>query len=275
MLKGHVFSEQLFENPIFALFINTFLDGKNGVSNNYLESMKITYSGSNVTINSGAACIQGRFVEEDTYTTIAAGTSAAYCKLVIELNLDETNTPSDFKQASYKIVKSTSGYPNLTQNNIVKNNSGIYQYELARFRTTSSGITNFQDKRTFFDFQTIYEEIQEEYEAKLDELQDELDTLKNQYTYMIKDDVMMLFEAELTMKIMYHVQLPSGLNWENAILLGIKFQKTESSQFVDIEDVEGVTYEKYDNDEILITIDPRIFGTGSFEVNLKIGYVKV
>ena len=58
-------------------------------------------------------------------------------------------------------------------------------------------------------------------------------------------------------------------------MLGIKFQKTESSQFVDIEDVKGVTYEKYDNDEILITIDPRIFGTGSFEVNLKIGYVKV
>lgn len=35
MLKGHVFSKQLFGNPIFALFINTFLNGINGVSNNY------------------------------------------------------------------------------------------------------------------------------------------------------------------------------------------------------------------------------------------------
>lgn len=161
MLKGHVFSEQLFEHPIFALFINTFLNGKNGVSNNYLESMKITHSGSNVTINSGAACIQGRFVEEDSYTTISAGTSTAYCKLVIEINLDETNTPTDFKQANYKIVKGTSGYPNLIQNNIVKNNSGTYQYELARFRTTSNGITDFQDKRTFIDFDSIYDEIEQ------------------------------------------------------------------------------------------------------------------
>ena len=27
MLKGHVFSKQLFGNPIFALFINKFLNG--------------------------------------------------------------------------------------------------------------------------------------------------------------------------------------------------------------------------------------------------------
>lgn len=70
MLKGHVFSKQLFENPIFALFINTFLGGRNGVSNNYKNSMQVTYSGYNVTIDSGAVCIQGRFLEEDSFTTL-------------------------------------------------------------------------------------------------------------------------------------------------------------------------------------------------------------
>ena len=46
MLKGHVFSEQIFGNQIFALFINTFLHGRNGVSNNYKEGMAITTTGS-------------------------------------------------------------------------------------------------------------------------------------------------------------------------------------------------------------------------------------
>lgn len=162
MLKGHVFSKQIFENPIFALFINTFTGGQNGVSNNYKNNMELTYSGSNVTIASGTACIQGRFVEEDTSTTLSAGTTNGYCKLVIEIDLDKQNTESACNQLSYKILRSTSSYPSLTQNNIVKNNAGIYQYELARFRTNASGISNFQDMRTFLDFESLYEKMQEE-----------------------------------------------------------------------------------------------------------------
>ncbi len=162
MLKGHVFSKQLFGNPIFALFVNTFLNGKNGVSNNYAEGMKMTTSGSTVTVYSGAACIQGRFLEEDTSTPIAAGTDNAYCKLVIEINLDKQNTESELQQASYKVVKNKSGYPGLKQTNIVKNNAGIYQYELARFKTSASGIIEFQDMRTFLDFDTIYDEIEQQ-----------------------------------------------------------------------------------------------------------------
>lgn len=161
MLKGHVFSKQIFGNQMFALFVNTFLNGKNGVSNNYKNGMQVTYSGSNVTIATGAACIQGRFLEEDISTTLSAGTSSAYCKLVIEINLDKQNTENTLNQASYKIVTSSSGYPSLTQNNIVKNVSGVYQYELARFRTGSSGISSFQDMRTFLDFDSIYDEIRE------------------------------------------------------------------------------------------------------------------
>ena len=186
MLKGHVFSKQIFGNPIFALFINTFLNGKNGVSNNYKNGMSLSYSGSTVTVNSGAVCIQGRFLEEDTSTPVAAGTDSSYCKLVIEINLDLENTESEFNQASYKVVKSSSGYPSLTQSNIVKNNAGIYQYELARFRTTTSGITNFQDMRTFLDFDSIYDAIQNEYKTVLQELQDELANVEDGSAYFLK-----------------------------------------------------------------------------------------
>lgn len=165
MLKGQVFSQQLFENQIFALFIDTFLNGTNGIASNYKNGMPVTYSGSNITIGSGAICIQGRFLEEDTSTTLNAGNDNLYCKLVVEIDLDKTNTASDFQQGSYKIITSANDYPTLTQTNIVKNNTGVYQYELARFQTTSSGISNFQDKRTFLDFNSIYQIIQEHIQA--------------------------------------------------------------------------------------------------------------
>lgn len=186
MLKGYVFSKQLFENPIFALFINTFLNGENGVSNNYLNGMEVTYSGSTLTVNSGAVCIQGRFLGEDTSTQIATGTNNAYCKLVIEIDLDKQNTESQLNQASYKVITSASGYPSLTQTNIVKNVSGIYQYELARFRTTASGITDFQDMRTFLNFDSIFEEIRQQYGVVLQELENELASVVDGSDYLLK-----------------------------------------------------------------------------------------
>lgn len=186
MLKGHVFSKQLFENPIFALFINTFLNGENGVSNNYKNGMQVTYSGSTLTVDSGAVCIQGRFIEEDTSTQIATGTNNAYCKLVIEIDLDKQNTESQLNQVAYKVITSASGYPSLTQTNIVKNVSGIYQYELARFRTTVSGITDFQDMRTFLNFDSIFEEIRQEYGQVLQELEDELASVVDGSDYLLK-----------------------------------------------------------------------------------------
>lgn len=186
MLKGHVFSKQLFGNPIFALFINTFLNGINGVSNNYKNGMKPTASGTTITIDSGAVCIQGRFLEEDTYTSVPVGTESAYCKLVIEIDLDKENTDSDFAQGVYKIVKSSSSYPNLTQTNIVKNVSGIYQYELARFKTSASGITEFQDMRTYLDFDSIYDQMTEEYRSVLKQLQEELAGVESQSNVLLK-----------------------------------------------------------------------------------------
>lgn len=197
MLKGHVFSKQLFGNPIFALFINTFLNGKNGISNNYKNGMQVTYSGSTLTIDSGAVCIQGRFLEEDTSTPVATGTNNAYCKLVIEIDLDKQNTESQLNQASYKVITSASGYPNLTQTNIVKNNAGIYQYELARFKTSASGITDFQDMRTFLDFTTIYEQMTEEYQAVLAQLEAELASVEDESNVLLKTGGVVSGEIEI------------------------------------------------------------------------------
>ena len=190
MLKGHVFKEQVFGNQIFALFINTFLNGQNGVSNNYKNGMQITYSGNTLTVQSGAVCIQGRFLEEDTSTQISAGTDTSYCKLVIEIDLDKQNTEQQLLQATYKIVKSSSNYPNLTQNDIVKNNAGIYQYELARFKTSSNGISEFQDMRTFLDFESVYNTIKTEFESVLEELEQELAGVEDGSAFVLKSSIL-------------------------------------------------------------------------------------
>lgn len=186
MLKGHVFSRQLFGNPIFALFINTFLNGANGISDNYKNGMELSHSGTNITVQSGAVCIQGRFVEEDSSTTIPVGTDVAFCKLVIEIDLDKQNTESELNQVEYKIIKGASAYPNLTQTNIVKNNAGVYQYELARFKNTGNGITDFQDMRTFLDFSSIYDAIQTEYRGVLEELEEALEDVLDGSAFLLK-----------------------------------------------------------------------------------------
>lgn len=200
MLKGDVFAEQVFENQIFALFFDTMLNQNCGVASNYKSGMPITYSGSNITIGSGAVCIRGRLLEEDIGTTINAGTDTRFCKLVIEIDLDKTNTSSDFLQGAYKILTSTTGYPSLTQTDIVKNVAGVYQYELAQFKTGSSGITDFVDKRTFLSIQSIYDAIESATTALLNdiendatdlitELNTELQQAKDNTIYALKEDI--------------------------------------------------------------------------------------
>lgn len=167
MLKGQVFSNQLFESHMFALFINTFVNGTNGIPEHYKNGMEVTYSGSNISIGTGAILIQGRLLEEDTGTILNAGTDPLYCKLIIEIDLDKVNTQSDFEQAYYSIITDINNYPTLHGSDIVNNVSGKYQYELAQFRTTASGITDFIDRRTFLDIEALYQTLRNQYATEL------------------------------------------------------------------------------------------------------------
>lgn len=160
MIKGDVFNKQYFPSNTFALFIDTFLANKCGIIADYKNGMNITNTTNQITISSGAACIKGRFVREDSYTTLSVSyQTTTYCVLVIEIDLDKVNTISELNQVRYYIITSESDYPTLIQTDIVKNESGKYQFELARFICNSSGINSFVDKRTFLDFNSIYAEI--------------------------------------------------------------------------------------------------------------------
>lgn len=178
MLKGHVFKKQTFGNEIFALFIDTFLNQYYGILENYKNKMEIIHTNNTITINSGVCCVGGRFIEEDNYTTLEVSSDTAKCILVLEIDLDKENTETEFKQAGYKILKGIGEFPSLTQNNIVGNNAGIYQFELARFETEISGITNFKDRRPFLNFEGIYKEIR-----------DAIKSIKDTSSVAFKDDL--------------------------------------------------------------------------------------
>lgn len=186
MLKGHVFKKQRFGNEIFALFIDTFLNKKCGIAENYKEKMQVTATGSTLTVSSGCVCVRGRFIEEDTSTSIAVGTDTAYCRLVVEIDLSKENTDEELLQVNYKVLKGTSAYPNLTQTDIVANNDGVYQYELAQFKTTTAGITDLVDKRTYLDFSSIYSQIQTEFKEVLQQLEQELANVEDGSYYQKK-----------------------------------------------------------------------------------------
>ena len=156
MLKGDVFEYQEFENQIFALFIHLFMNKANGVARSYKNAMNVTYSGHTVTIDNGACLVQGRFLEEDSSTIIDTGIETAFCKLVVEIDLDKTNTEEDFNQGTYRIVKDSSAYPTLIQEDTAGTNQGKYQYELARFKISDGVVTEFQDKRTYIEDQLQY-----------------------------------------------------------------------------------------------------------------------
>ena len=70
------------------------------------------------------------------------------------------------------------------------NNNGVYQYELAQFKTTTAGITDLVDKRTYLDFQGIYAEIQTQYREVLAELETELAGVKDGSAYMLKSSIL-------------------------------------------------------------------------------------
>ena len=160
MLRGHVFSEQVFGVDIFALFINQFLGGHNGIVQSYKNAMAMTNTSNSIEVDTGVCVIQGRYVEEHTGSVINyAKTDNLYCSLVIEIDLGRINTRTSLEQLSYKILEGENDYPILIQNDIINQTGNIYQFELARFQNGATGIINFTDRRSYLSFDSVYSGI--------------------------------------------------------------------------------------------------------------------
>lgn len=214
------------------------------------NKMEVSYSGNNITIQDGLACVRGKFIEEDSSTTLSIGTDNSFCKLVLEVDLSKTNTEEQLNQVSYKVVKSTNNYPSLTQTDIVKNRTGIYQYELARFKTSTNGITDFQDMRTFIDFNSIYAAIETEYRAVLEELRVELTNVKNGSAYVLQDKFKIV-EAYASSAGNLTINYPEGFDKACTVVIGIKRKQDIQENWTGVYGIDN-TYIQFFDDCIML-----------------------
>lgn len=107
--------------------------------------------------------------------------------MVLEIDLSKESTKDTFSQVSFKLLTSSIGYSNVTQQDINKyaGSDNLYQLEFARFKTGTNGITDFKDTRKFLNFDSIYNEIRKE-----------IQNIEDGSIYVLKSDEAILFESE-------------------------------------------------------------------------------
>lgn len=169
MLKGHTFNLQTFTSEAFAIFIDKFLNGNNGIA----TGCELSNTTTSVTIDNGFFVVRGRFLQVIGNETVQDINTDGFYSLICEIDLSKTNTEDKLNQAEIKIVSSTSAYPTLTQQDITGKGT-VYQYEFARFKVENGSITSFVDRRTFIDFQSVLDLIQAQANEVLDEIKQAL-----------------------------------------------------------------------------------------------------
>lgn len=170
MLRGHVFKLQTFEAQAFAHFIDTFLQGNCGIT----KGCELNYTSTSVTISEGFFCVKGRLLEiigNETNTDI---TNTGYYTLVCEIDLTKENTKIALNQAKIKLIKNANSYTILQQDDLF-DNGNIYQFEFARFKVIDSTITDFEDRRTFLNLESLYKQILDNFDKTLNDKSEEAD----------------------------------------------------------------------------------------------------
>ncbi len=206
MIRGYVFANQLASNEVDSMIFRKMLDYNDGI----FKGMELSNTATTITVHEGIIMMAGRPVGIIGNESIVAGTDTAFCKLVLEIDLSKESSESNFEQVALKIIKSTTTYPNVTQEDM-DNDGIIYQVELARFKTGLNGITEFTDTRKFLDFKAIYSSITEEYRSILKNLEEELKDVEDGSAFVLKVD----YDEELTnlqKKIKIVKELPQTSN---------------------------------------------------------------
>lgn len=195
MLKGHVFQSQTFQNEAFAHFINTFLNGISGIT----KGCELSNTQNSVSIGAGYFCIYGRFLQIIGNEIISDISNSGYYSLVCEIDLDKVNTDEQLNQADIKLVRSTTEYPTMTQEDLDANGK-VYQYEFARFRVIDGNITDFTDRRTFLRVSSIYSQLLAHFDAVMDEKSADADALLQQIQNelaSIEDESIFLLKSQI------------------------------------------------------------------------------
>ena len=163
MIRGITFADQLTTSDDFAHLQNKWFNGVSGVT----KGCKVTADTNNIYISAGYFLIYGRLVRIVGTETIESDVveTTKYYKLVFEIDLSKTNTVNSFMQGYFKFVSSTSGYPDLIQEDL-DTDGKVYQMEFARFIKNTSSITSFEARATSLKVSDIWSKIENEFDAQ-------------------------------------------------------------------------------------------------------------
>ena len=140
-IRGITFSKQSVSSNDDAHIYKVLLSGKKGKT----KGCKITHGTDDIYISEGYFCAANRLIEVSSMETVATpvvSSGTTYCRLVFEIDLTKTNTTSAFNQGYFKILSSTTGYPNIVQEDL-EDGGNVYQLPFAKFTKTISGIGAF------------------------------------------------------------------------------------------------------------------------------------
>lgn len=194
MIKGFRFTNQLANAEVDARIHQEFLNKNDGI----FYGMDLSKTNNSITISEGLCEIAGRPIAVINNETVAVSTESLYCLLILEIDLSKDSTKDVFNQASFKLLTSSSSYPTVTQQDINKYNgeNNLYQLEFARFRSGTSGITDFKDTRKFLNFNGIYAQIKSDCEAIIEQIKQELENVKDGSAYLMKEQKEVLLDND-------------------------------------------------------------------------------
>jgi len=143
-IQGITFSKQLVSSSDDAHIYKLLLNGRKGIT----KGCTMTFGGDDIYIANGSFFIANRLVKItslETVSTPIVSTGTTYNRLVFEIDLTKTNTDTAFEQGYFKVLSSTSEYPDIVQED-TENGGNIYQMPFARFTKTVSGIGTFESE---------------------------------------------------------------------------------------------------------------------------------
>ena len=184
MIKGFRFTNQLANAEVDARIHQEFLNKNDGI----FYGMNLSKTNNSITISEGLCEIAGRPVAVINNETVAVSTESLYCLLILEIDLSKESTKDNFSQVSFKLLTSSANYPVVTQQDINRYNgeNNLYQLEFARFKSGTSGITEFKDTRKFLSFNGIYSQIKSDCDAVINQIKQELANVKDGSSYLLK-----------------------------------------------------------------------------------------
>ena len=184
MIKGFRFTNQLANAEVDARIHQEFLNRNDGI----FYGMELSYTNNSITVAEGLCEIAGRPIAVIDSETVNAGTDNLYCLLILEIDLSKDSTKDVFNQASFKLLTSSTSYPAVTQQdiNMYNGSNNLYQLEFARFKSGTSGITEFKDTRKFLSFSGIYAQIKADCDAIINQIKQELENVEDGSSYLLK-----------------------------------------------------------------------------------------